>query len=86
MPKRTVNFREQLLAEAKQMTHVAERAGVAREALYRMLNKSGNPTYNSLRGVLNALGIRMWFAPVEKLSSPRRDKKPRVAAGKSKYR
>jgi probable addiction module antidote protein len=118
MPKRTVNFREQLLedlanpeeaaqylnaaaedseemllialrdiAEAKQMAHVAERAGVAREALYRMLNKSGNPTYNSLRGVLHALGIRMCFAPVEKPSSgPRRDKKVRIAAGKSKYR
>jgi len=47
------------------MAHVAEQAGVAREALYRMLSKSGNPTYSSLRGVLTALGIRMCFAPVE---------------------
>jgi len=95
MPKRTANFREQLLkdlaspseaalylnaaeedseemllialrdvAEAKQMAQVAEQAGVAREALYRMLSKSGNPTYNSLKGVLSALGIHMRFAPV----------------------
>ena len=99
MPKRTVNFRDQLLedlanpeaaalylsaavedseemllvalrdiAEAKQMAHVAKHAGVAREALYRMLSKSGNPTYSSLRGVLTALGIRMCFAPVETLA------------------
>jgi probable addiction module antidote protein len=105
MPKRTVNFKEQLLedlanpneaalylnaaaeeseemllialrdvAEAKQMAQVAEKAGVAREALYRMLSKYGNPTYNSLRGVLNALGIRMCFAPIETLASgPRLD-------------
>ena len=118
MPKRTVNFRQQLLedlanpeeaalylnaaaedsedmllvalrdiAEAKQMAHVAEHAGVAREALYRMLSKSGNPTYNSLRGVLNALGMRMCFAPVETLVRDRRlEKKGRVAVGKSKNR
>jgi probable addiction module antidote protein len=118
MPKRTVNFREQLLedladpeeaalylnaaaedseemllvalrdiAEAKQMSHVAEHAGVAREALYRMLSKSGNPTYSSLRGVLTALGIRMRFAPVDTLGSRhRRATKARVAVGKSKRR
>ena len=75
------------IAEAKQMAHVAERAGVAREALYRMLSKSGNPTFNSLRGVLSALGIRMCFAAAETSSrSPRRDKKARVAVGKNKYR
>ena len=57
------------IAEAKQMAHVAEQAGVAREALYRMLSKSGNPTYSSLRSVLTALGIRMRFATVETLDS-----------------
>lgn len=52
------------VAEARQMAQVAEQASVAREALYRMLSKSGNPTYSSLSGVLKALGIRMCFAPV----------------------
>jgi probable addiction module antidote protein len=94
MPKRTTDFREDLLAdladpqeaahylnaafedstamvlvalrdvaEARQMARVAEGAGVAREALYRMLRKSGNPTYNSLVGVLNAVGLRIVFEP-----------------------
>src|SRR5260370_31081393 len=104
MPKRTVNFKEQLLedlanpneaalylnaaaeeseemllvalrdvAEAKQMAQVAEKAGVAREALYRMLSKYGNPTYNSLRGVLNALRSLMCFAPIgTRTTGPRR--------------
>jgi len=118
MPKRTVNFRKQLLedlaypeeaalylnaaaedseemllvalrdiAEAKQMAHVAEHAGVAREALYQMLSKSGNLTYDGLRGVLSALGIRMCFAPVETSSSgPRPGKKGHLALGKTKNR
>lgn len=95
MPKRTSDFREELLAdlrdpqeaahylnaafedseqmalvalrdiaEARQMARIAEDAGVAREALYRMLSKTGNPTYESFTGVLNALGLRMVFVPI----------------------
>jgi probable addiction module antidote protein len=95
MPKRTSDFREELLAdlrdpqeaanylnaamedseqmalvalrdiaEARQMARIAEAAGVAREALYRMLSKTGNPTYGSFTGVLNALGLRMVFVPI----------------------
>jgi probable addiction module antidote protein len=52
------------VAEARQMVRVAEGAGVAREALYRMLRKSGNPTYNSFVGVLNAIGVRIVFEPM----------------------
>ena len=53
------------IAEARQMARVAGEAGVAREALYRMLRKSGNPTYSSLTGILNALGLRIVFAPAK---------------------
>jgi probable addiction module antidote protein len=94
MPKRTTDFREDLLrdladpqeaahylnaaledseqmvlvalrdiAEARQMARVAEEAGVAREALYRMLCGTGNPTYSSLTGILSALGLRIMFVP-----------------------
>jgi probable addiction module antidote protein len=55
------------VAEARQMARVAEDAGVAREALYRMLNKTGNPTFKSLMGILAALGVKISFTPV---SSP----------------
>jgi probable addiction module antidote protein len=94
MPKRTTDFREDLLAdladpqeavhylnaaledsermalvalrdvaEARQMARVAEEAGVAREALYRMLSRSGNPTFDSFMGILSALGLKILFAP-----------------------
>jgi probable addiction module antidote protein len=52
------------VAEARQMARVAEDAGVAREALYRMLNKTGNPTFKSLMGILAALGVKISFSPV----------------------
>lgn len=45
------------VAEAQQMSQVASDAGVRRESLYRMLSAKGNPTYNSLTGILTALGL-----------------------------
>lgn len=47
------------VAEAHQMSKVAEDAGVAREALYKMLSNIGNPRYTSLTGVLSALKLRL---------------------------
>jgi probable addiction module antidote protein len=52
------------VAEAKRMTKIACQVGVARETLYRMLSRRGNPTYSNLAGLLNALGLRMRLEPV----------------------
>jgi probable addiction module antidote protein len=53
------------VAEARQMAKVAEHAGVAREALYRMLREKGNPTYKSLASILEAVGLRLSVTPIE---------------------
>src|ERR1035437_7284510 len=58
------------IAEARQMSRVAEDAGVAREALYRMLRTTGNSTYSGLMGILNALGWRMVYAPPAEKNDP----------------
>ena len=47
------------VAEAKQLAKVAESAGVARESIYRMLNRKGNPTYTSLVGILRGVGLSL---------------------------
>ena len=60
------------VAEARQMSAVAEGAGVAREALYRMLCRKGNPTYSSLLGVLRALNLEFQVVPVVQTTSPAR--------------
>jgi probable addiction module antidote protein len=47
------------VSEARQMSRVAERAGVARESIYRMSALGGNPTYSNLLGILRALGLKI---------------------------
>jgi probable addiction module antidote protein len=53
------------IAEARHMARVAEEAGVTREAIYRMLRKTGNPRYTSFIGILGALGLKLKFEPAE---------------------
>jgi probable addiction module antidote protein len=60
------------VAESSQMARIAAEAGVARETMYRMLRRSGNPTYSNLIGVLRAVGLRMCIAPLETQSSASR--------------
>lgn len=47
------------VAEARQMSRVAEEAGIARESIYRMLVARGNPTLASLSGILRAVGLKL---------------------------
>jgi probable addiction module antidote protein len=47
------------VAEASKMSKVAEKAGISRESIYRMLSESGNPTYDSFTAILRALGLRI---------------------------
>jgi probable addiction module antidote protein len=47
------------VAEARGMAKVAEETGLNRESLYRTLSNEGNPTLNTLRVVLDALGLRI---------------------------
>jgi probable addiction module antidote protein len=57
------------VAEARQMSKVAESAGIARESIYRILSGTGNPTYGSLLGILRAVGLRLTIQP-EQISTP----------------
>lgn len=45
------------------MTAVAEEAGITREALYRALSPSGNPTLKTIVAVLRAVGMRLSVVP-----------------------
>ncbi len=44
------------------MAACAKKAGVTREALYRMLSETGNPEFESLRAILKACGLKVHFA------------------------
>jgi probable addiction module antidote protein len=47
------------VAQARQMSQVAEVAGIQRESLYRALSDGGNPTFETFTSVLAALDLRM---------------------------
>jgi probable addiction module antidote protein len=47
------------VAEVQGMAAVAERAGIPRESLYRILSARGNPRWSSLAPVLRATGLRI---------------------------
>lgn len=52
------------IAEAHQVSKVAEAAGRQRESVYRMLSEDGNPRLDSLWGVLHAMGLRIDIVPI----------------------
>jgi probable addiction module antidote protein len=47
------------VAKAHGMTAIAERSGMARQAMYRALSENGNPELSSLKAVLNAMGLKL---------------------------
>jgi probable addiction module antidote protein len=47
------------VARSKGMSEIARKAGVGRQSLYSALSESGNPTLETLLGVLNALGLQL---------------------------
>ena len=51
------------VARARGMTDLAQKTGLARESLYQALSENGNPTYNTIRKVLDAFGVRLSIKP-----------------------
>jgi len=48
---------------------VATEAGISREALYRSLSPSGNPTLKTLLAVLKAIGMKLSVEPGDRLAA-----------------
>jgi probable addiction module antidote protein len=48
-----------IVARARGMAQIAEEAGVSRESLYRALSASGNPSFETVRAVLKAVGLQL---------------------------
>ncbi|WP_339691153.1 addiction module antidote protein [uncultured Parasphingorhabdus sp.] len=48
-----------VVARSEGMTMIAEKSGVKRQALYRSLSEDGNPTLETLLGVLGAMNLQL---------------------------
>jgi probable addiction module antidote protein len=68
------------VAQANQMSKVAKESGVQRESLYRSLSKRGNPTMDTLTGVLAALGLKLTISTAKDKSINLSDSAERNAA------
>lgn len=53
-------------AKAKGMMTVAKEAGVSRESLYKSLAHDAKPRLETIAKVVQALGVRLTFAPIDK--------------------
>ncbi len=48
-----------VVARAKGMSDVAEKAGLSRPSLYRGLSEGGNPQFGTILAVMAALGLKL---------------------------
>jgi probable addiction module antidote protein len=52
------------IAKARGMSQVAREAGLARESLYRALNRGGNPEFSTVMNVMLSVGLRLSVSKV----------------------
>lgn len=50
-----------VIARAQNMTRLAEKAGMSRQALYKALSGEGNPEFATIAKVADALGLQITF-------------------------
>ena len=51
-----------IAAKARGMTEIARQAGVTRASLYKSLSENGNPRFETISKVINALGCKLIIA------------------------
>jgi len=64
------------IARSIGMTEVARKTGITREALYTALSEVGNPTYSTIRKVLDAYGVKITITTEAKAARKAPAKKP----------
>ena len=51
-----------IASKAKGMTEIAKQAGVSRASLYKSLSDDGNPRFETISKIVNALGCKIAIA------------------------
>lgn len=51
------------IARAKGMTKLSKETGITRDGLYKALSQTGNPSFDLVQKVVNALGLKIEVAP-----------------------
>ena len=57
-----------VVARARNVSQLSRDTGMTREGLYRALSRKGNPSFATVVKVTRALGFKMAFQPLRKVS------------------
>lgn len=53
------------VARSKGISNLARRSGVSRSGIYKALGQDGNPSFETIRSILSAMGLRLSVESVE---------------------
>ncbi|MEO5972295.1 MAG: addiction module antidote protein [Sphingomicrobium sp.] len=53
------------VARSNGMSDLARRSGVSRPGIYKALGQDGNPSFETIRSILGAMGLRLTVEPAE---------------------
>lgn len=53
------------VARSKGISDLARRSGVSRPGIYKALGQDGNPSFETIRSILSAMGLRLTVEPAE---------------------
>ena len=53
------------VARSKGVSDLARRSGVSRPGIYKALGEDGNPSFETMRSILAAMGLRLTVEPAE---------------------
>lgn len=53
------------VARSKGISDLARRSGLSRLGIYKALGEDGNPSFETMRSILSAMGLRLTVEPAE---------------------
>lgn len=54
------------VARSHGISDLAQRSGVSRPGIYKALGQNGNPSFETIRSILGAMGLRLTVEPAER--------------------
>lgn len=53
------------VARSRGISNLSKRSGMSRPGIYKALGKDGNPSFETIRDILGAIGLRLTVHPIE---------------------
>jgi probable addiction module antidote protein len=60
-----LRFALSTVARSRGISDLADRSGVSRQGIYKALGEEGNPSFETMRSIFAAMGLRLTVEPAE---------------------